>query len=144
MKMEKFEDILNQMSKPEPGELKHADVLSKAIVKAKDRSAVGFWWLSIPVYLIAAFIMKSIYTPNFSIASAFHELFTMNGYMAVLLFLVLPVLLIIINLINIKQLYFLYGNNQRQSFAKLVFTEVLIIILSLIALVIYFYETYFN
>ena len=144
MEMGKFEDILDQMSKPEISDLKHADAMGKAIVKVKDKSAVSLWGLSIPFYLLAAFVMKSIYTPGLSVVSAFHELFEMKGHVAVLIFLVLPVLLIVINIINIRQLFFLYGDKRKPSFSKLVFAEMFIIFLSVIALIIYFYETYFD
>ena len=132
------------MSKPEIGELKHADMLAKGITKIKDKSTVSLWWVSIPVYLVAAFLMKSFYTPHLSIASAFHEMFGIKSYIGVLLFLVLPIILIIINLINTKQLFFLYGNSKRTTFFKLIYTEILIIILSLTVILIYFYETFTN
>lgn len=144
MEMEHFEDLLSQMSKPEIGELKHADALAKAIVKVKDKSAVSLWWLSIPFYLVAAFVMKSIYSPGLSVTSAFHELFNMKGYMADLFFFILPMLLIIINVINIKQLHFLYGARKKLSFVKIIFTEAFIILLSAITLIFYFYETFFS
>jgi len=140
--MEKFEDILDQISKPEVSGLKHEDMLAKSITKVKDKSAVSLWWLSIPVYMVAAFTMKSFYTPHLSIASALHELFDRKGYLAVLLFLILPIILIIINVINARQLFFLYGNRKRTAFLKLIYTEILIIFLSLVVLLIYFYETF--
>jgi len=135
---------LNEMTKPEIGELKHEDMLAKGITKIKDKSTVSLWWVSIPVYLVAAFVMKSFYTPHLSIASAFHEMFGIKSYIGVLLFLVLPIILIIINLINAKQLFFLYGNSKRTAFLKMIYIETLMIILSLIVLLIYFYETFTN
>ena len=70
MKMEKFEDILNQMSKPDVGELRHEEMLAKGITKVMARSRVSLWWVSIPVYLIVAFVIKSFFTPDLSVTSA--------------------------------------------------------------------------
>ncbi len=140
--MEKFEEILNDMSKPEIGGLKHEDMLAKGITRIKDTSTVSLWWVSIPVYLATAFAMKSFYTPHLSMAAAFHEMFGIKSYTGVPLFLVLPIILIIINLVNTRQLFFLYGNSKRLAFLKLIYTEILIIIVSLVVLLIYFYEIF--
>lgn len=137
MEMKNFEEILINMSKPEISQLKHQDMLAKAIINAKGKSVVSFWWLCIPLYLMAAFAMKSIYFPQTPLISTFRELTDQKGYMAVLLFVVLPVILIIINLLTIRQLFFLYGNTKVTRFIKTVLAQILIIILSLLILIIY-------
>jgi hypothetical protein len=138
MEMENFEEKLIKMTKPEISQLKHQDMLEKAIINARDKSVVSLWWLCIPIYLVAALIMKSIYIPKISFISTFHELIDNQGYMAVLLFIVLPAILIIINLLTIRQLFYLYGNTKAFVFIKTVKAQVLIIILSLLILIIYF------
>lgn len=137
MEMKNFEENLINMSKPEISQLKHQDMLANAIIKAKDKSVVSLWWLSIPLYLVAALAMKSIYFPQASLISTFRELTDQQGYMAVLLFIALPVILIIINFLAIRQLYFLYGNTKLILFIKTVMAQVLIIILSFLILLFY-------
>lgn len=137
MEMEKFEESLSRMTKPEVKELMHEEALAKGIASVRDKSTVSLWWLSIPVYLIAAFIMKSLYTPGLSIDSAFQELFESQSYLSALLFLVLPILLVVINFINAKQLLFLYGQSDGMGRLKLVLVEVIVIAVSLIVLIIY-------
>ncbi len=59
MEMKNFEDKLFHMTKPEVSQLKHQDMLANAITKAKDKSVLSWWWLSIPLYLITTLLMKS-------------------------------------------------------------------------------------
>jgi hypothetical protein len=136
--MKNFEENLINMSKPEISHLKHQDMLANAIINAKDKSVVSLWWVSIPLYLLAAFAMKSIYFPQTTWISTFRELTSKQGYLAVLLFIVLPVILIIINSLTIRQLYFLYGNTKLSLLIKTVLAQILIIILSLLILLFYF------
>ena len=136
--MKNFEEKLINMTKPEISQLKHQDMLAKAIINAKDKTVVSLWWLCVPLYLLAAFTMKTIYIPQTSFISTFHELTNKQGYMAVLLFVVLPFALIVINLLTIRQLFFLYGNTKVRVFIKTVLPQVLIIIFSLFIIIIYF------
>src|SRR5437868_11774120 len=138
MTTENFEENLKKITKPEMSELKHEVMLSKIIIKTKDRSVVSFWWLFIPLYVIAAFIMKSYYTPNASLITILHEFADSKGYTTVLLFFILPVLLIVINLLSIKQLYFLYNGLTKAGFLKTIAVQILIIVFSLFVLLIYF------
>ena len=62
--MDDFEKILEQMSKPEIKHLQHEELLSKIISNAKEYSVLSFWWMSIPVYVIALFIMKTFFMPK--------------------------------------------------------------------------------
>ncbi len=133
-----FEDILENMTKPEIRELKHEAALSKIIMKAKNRSVVSFWWLCIPLYIIVALIMKTYFTPNVSLTSTLHEFTKSRSHAAILLFLVLPLLLIVINLLSIKQLFFLYNTLVKEEFLKKIATQILIILFSLFVLFIYF------
>ncbi len=137
MTTENFEDSLKNMTKTEVPELKHEIMLSKIIKKAKAISTVSFWWLCIPLYVIAAFIMKSYYTPNASLIKILHEFTDSKGYTEVLLFFILPILLIVINLLSIKQLYFVYSDLTKARFLKMSFAQISIILLSLIVLLIY-------
>lgn len=136
--MENFDEILTQMSKPEVPELKHADLLAKAITNAEDKSVVSLWWLLIPLYVVAALVMKSMYMPQSSFTDNLHALAAKDSYTSLLLFLVLPILLIIINVLTIKKLYFLSGNPKPLNFIKLVYSNIFFIAASLVLLIIYF------
>jgi hypothetical protein len=133
-----FENILNNMTKPDVPELKHEDMLPGMIMKAKGKTAVSFWWLIIPLYVIAAFVMKSFYMPGSSFISILHQATNSNSYITVLLFLVLPIILTIANVLTIKQLFFLYGSLKKEAFIKIIVVELLIILLSLLVIIIYF------
>ena len=137
MKTDHFEDILKNITKPEVPELKHEDMLSQMIMKVKDKSVVSFWWLCIPLYIIAAFLMKSSYYPKTTFTSILHEFTNTKNYISVLIFFVLPVLLIVINLITIKQLSFLFSGLTKTEFLKTIVTQIVIILFSLFVLSIY-------
>ncbi len=138
--MKTFEDELNQMSKPEVGYLRHENLLAKSISRVQDKSRVSLWWISIPVYMLSAFIMKGFYTHNFSIASSLHEIFSMNGYLRGLVFFALPAILIVANLTSIRQLMFLYGSSEKTALYKLIYSEALVVFLSLIVMLVFVYE----
>ena len=137
MKMENFEDILTKMTKPEVANLKHEDMLANAIRKAKDKSVISWWWLSIPLYLIAALLMKSFFMPQTTLLSNIHEMAGKEIYTSVLFFLVLPIVFIIINLISIQNIHFLSGSPKKISFLGIVWLNVLMIVFSILILIIY-------
>jgi hypothetical protein len=136
MSTENFEDILKNMEKPGVQNLKHEAMLPGMIAKTKSRSVVSLWWLLIPLYVIACLLMKSFYVPNTSLTSLLHEFSNEKTYASVLLFYILPALLIIINIISIKQLYFLYGSLTKAGFLKMIWSQLFIIIVSLLVLLI--------
>lgn len=136
--MENFEKKLSEITKPRVSDLKHEDILADTITKVKDKSVVSLWWLVIPLYIIAAFVMKSFFMPSASFVSSLHELADKHGYTAVLLFIVLPVIIIVANLVSIKQVYFLSGSPKTINFLRIVITNILLIVISLSVLLIYF------
>ena len=135
--MQNFEEKLIQMTKPEVSQLKHQDMLANAITKAKDKSVLSWWWLSIPLYIIAALLMKSVFMPNTTLISNIHEFISKERYSSVLFFLVLPIMFIVINFISIRRIYFLSGNQKTLNFSQSVWFNVLIIFLSILVLIIY-------
>lgn len=137
MKMEKFEEILLQMSKPEVSQLKHQGILSNTITKAKDNSVLSSWWLSIPLYILATLLMKKFFTPSTTLMSNLHDLTTKEKYFSVLFFAVLPIVLIVLNFISIRNIYFLSGSPKTAAFVRIVWLNALIIIVSIIILIIY-------
>jgi hypothetical protein len=137
MEMKNFEEKLAQMTKPEVTHLKHQDMLASAITKAKDKSVISWWWLSIPLYLIATFLMKTIFMPQTTLRLSIHEFAIREMYSSVLFFLVLPIVFIIINFISIRNIYFLSGSPKSISFLQTAWFNVLMIIFSILILLIY-------
>ncbi len=137
MKMKKFEEILSQMTKPEVSELKHKDMLANTITKAKDKSVLSWWWLSIPLYILATLLMKSFFMSSTTLMSNLSDLASKQKYSSILFFVALPITFILINFMSIKKIYFLSGSPKSINFLKVVWFNVLIIIASVLILIIY-------
>jgi len=135
--MENFEETLFKMTKPEVSQLKHQDTLANAITKAKDKSALSWWWLSIPLYMLATLLMKSFFMPSTTLMSNLHDLTSKEKYSSVFFFVFLPIIFIAINFISIKNIYFLSGSPKSLNFFQAVWFNVLIIIASILILIIY-------
>jgi membrane protease YdiL (CAAX protease family) len=113
------------------------DILEKAIINAKDKSVLSWWWLTIPLYIIAGFIMKTSYVPGTTLAMNLHELAGREKYFCLLFFLALPLFFIVINFISIRKIYILSGSPKNISILRSVWYNVLIIFASLSVLIIY-------
>jgi hypothetical protein len=137
MEMENFEEKLTQMTKPEVTNLKHQDMLANAITKAKDKSVISWWWLSIPLYLIVTLLMKTIFMPQTTLRLNIHDFTSREIYSSILFFIVLPILFIVINFISIRNIYFLSGSQKSISFLRAAWFNVLMIIFSILILIIY-------
>lgn len=135
--MENFEDKLTRMTKPEVNQLKHQNMLANSISKAKDGSVLSLWWLSIPLYIIAVLLMKTVFMPHTTLFSNLHDLTEKNKYSSLLVFLLLPLIFITINIISIRKTYFLLGSAWTVNFFKAVWANILVIICSIIVLIIY-------
>jgi len=137
MEKENFEKKLSDMTKPEIPDLKHEDLLAGAIINAKDKSVVSWWWLSVPLFIIMMLLMKSFYMPGTSLISNIHELAGKEKYMSLIFFLISPIVLIVVNLLSIRRIYYLSGNPKPVNFLETVWFNVLIILLSFLILIIY-------
>jgi hypothetical protein len=135
--MENFEEKLNEIAKPEITRLKHQDMLAKELVESKEKSIVSWWWLVIPLYIIAAFIMKSIYMPQSNLVTNINDFFIKEKNISVLFFIIIPIALIAINFISIKRIYFLSGNPRTLNFLKTIWFNISIIIISILILIFY-------
>ncbi len=138
MGIKSFEEQLIKMKKPKVSQLKHQDMLEKAITSAKDKSVLSVWLLSIPIYILAALLMKSYFMRSTTLFSNLHELAQRMEYMSILFFVVLPVVFIAINFISIRKVYFLSGNPKAVFFFKVIWFNLLIMLASFIILIIYF------
>ena len=110
METQDFEKKLSEMTKPEMPQLKHENMLANAIINARDKSVVSWWWLSVPVFIILMLMMKSTFMPVTTLISNMHELESSQKYMSLIFFLISPVVLIIINVASIMKIYLLSGN----------------------------------
>ena len=137
METENFEKELIQMSKPEVSHLRHQEMLSKVILKAKDKSVLSWWWISIPLYLLATLLMKSLFMPSTTLISNLHELRGRVKQTSILFFILLPVVFIVFNFLSIRKIYLLSGNPKTFKFLSVVWFNLIIIILSLLILMIY-------
>jgi hypothetical protein len=137
MDKQNFEEKLLRMTKPEVSNLKHQDMLAKAITKAKDKSVLSWWWLSIPLYIIAMLLMKSAFMPNTTLISNIHELAIKERYTSILFFLVVPIVFIIVNLLSIRKIYYLSGNPKTLYFLQTIWYNVLMLVLCILILLIY-------
>jgi hypothetical protein len=113
------------------------EMLANAISNAKDRSVVNWWWLSVPLYIIAALLMKTVFMPKTTLISNIHEFAGKEKYSSIFFFLILPAISIIINLISIRKVYFLSGNPKELKFLEGVWYNILMIIISVLILIIY-------
>jgi hypothetical protein len=138
MEIKNFEEELIKMRKPNVSQLKHQDMLSKAITSAKNRSVLSIWWLSIPLYILATLLMKSYFMPRTTLFSNLHLTAQKMKYSSILFFVVIPVLFVVINFISIRKIYFLFPNPKTIAFIKAIWFNLLLIIASLIILIIYF------
>ena len=137
MEKENFEKKLENMTKPEIQGLKHETLLAGAIINAKDKSVVSWWWLSVPAFVVLMLLMKSVFMPGTTFISNMHEIENTQKYIATIFFLISPLILIIINVFTIKKIHFLSGSPRWINFLGTVWYNVLIIIFSLFILLIY-------
>lgn len=137
MEKENFEKKLKEMKKPEVTHLKHEDMLSNAISNAKDKSVVSLWWLSIPLFITAMLMMKSMYMPGTSLISNLKELAASQRYIFIVFFIASPLVLILVNILTIRKIYVLSGSPKSLNFLEAVWVNVLMIVLSVLILIIY-------
>jgi|ERR1022692_3354438 hypothetical protein len=138
MEIKNLDEQLIKMRKPTISQLKHQDMLAKAITSAKDKSVLSVWWLSIPLYILATLLMKSYFMPSTTLFSNLHELAKKMKYSSILFLFVIPVVFILINFISIRKVYFYSGNPKTTVFIKAIWFNILIMFASLIILIIYF------
>jgi len=137
MEMQKFEEKLIQMTKPDVLHLKHEDMLANAITKAKDKSVVSWWWLCIPLYIIATLLMKTFFIPGTTLISNILKLTGKEMYSSVLFFFLLPIVFITINFISIRKIYLLSGNPKTVNFIFSIWFNAVVIIFSMLVILIY-------
>lgn len=126
------------MSKPVIPNLKHQELLSRVILRAKDQNTVSWWWLTIPVYLLVTLFMKSMYMPATTWISNIRELVKTEQGLALFFFIVVPMMIIIVNLISIRKMLYLYGSPGPVKLLKNAWIQVMLIIISMLVILLYF------
>jgi hypothetical protein len=137
METQNFEEKLLKMTKPEVNQLKHQDMLADAITNAKDKSVVSWWWLSVPLFIIAMLMMKSAFMPNTTLISNIHELKSKQPVSSLIFFLIVPVCIIIFNAWSIRKVWSLSDNPKDSNSIQSLWVNGLMIFLSIIVLIIY-------
>jgi hypothetical protein len=137
MEKQNFEKKLAEMTKPEIQQLKHENMLANAIINAKDKTVVSWWWLSIPVFIILMLLMKSVYMPGTTLITNIHELAGREKYISLIVFLISPIVLIIVNAFSIQKIYFLSGSPKSLNFLQTVWSNIMNIFLSVLIILIY-------
>ncbi len=135
METQNFEEKLLKMTKPEVNQLKHQDMLANAITNAKDKSVVSWWWLSIPLFIIAMLTMKSVYMPHTTLISNIHELKRQQPVTSVIFFLIVPVFLIIFNGFSIRKIWSLTFDHKDANSVQTIWVNGLMIFFSIIILI---------
>ena len=136
--MENFEEQLIKMSKPEFTQIRHQHLLVIEIEKAKNKLVVHWWWILIPLYLLATLLMKSYYMPSTTFISNLHEIKSHDKMFANIIFLLIPIIFILLNILNIWKLYRLAFPLDFYSVAKLIWINITIIFISLTILILNF------
>ena len=137
MENNNFEMKLTEMTKPEIPQLKHEDMLGNAIVNAKDKSVVSLWWLSVPAFIVLMLIMKSVYMPGTTLVSNMKEMELQNKFVSIIFFLVSPVVLIIINALSIRKIYYLSGSPKSAAFLQAAWLNIMVIAFAVVVLIMY-------
>jgi hypothetical protein len=132
-----FEEQLLQMEKPKVSKLKHQDMLAIAVTNAKDNSVLSLWWLSIPLYMLAMLLMKSMFMPSTTLFSNLHEVTQQMKYSSILFFVIVPLVFMIINVVTVRKIYVYSGRPKAAAFIKITWINLLIILASIIILFIY-------
>ena len=94
--MDDFEKMLVNLSKPEVKELSHQHVLADQIIQAKNKHALSFWWLLIPIYVIAMLAMKTFYVKT-SLKEEINSFRTFHPLLAFSFFILGPIIFILFN-----------------------------------------------
>jgi hypothetical protein len=134
---EDFEKQLIEMAKPEITRLAHEDLLVKAITNANAQTTVSLWWLSIPIYFLASFLMKLYFVRGSTLSSTFLDFLDKNSYTAVLLLVIIPLLLILVNLRSLRKMHIAANGNMRIIPLRSIVAHCLFILVSIIILLIY-------
>ena len=134
--MDDFEKTLMEMSKPKLTRLRHQEILSKELFMNRHRNAVSWWWLGIPLYIVTALVMKSVYSPTGSLEAGIRQLKNHNKSLTYLAFVVVPVLLILINAVNLFKIGRMIKTRDLY-FLKAIQVNLIILVLSVVVLIIF-------
>jgi hypothetical protein len=133
-----FEETLSGMTKPGIPELKHQTLLAEAISRGRSKSVLSLWWVSIPLYVTAMLLMKSLYVHDTTLITNLHEFIGREKYAAALFFLIAPAVFIIMNAASIRRIHYLSGSPGFAALLRTAWFNAAIIVVSFTILFIYF------
>lgn len=135
--MPDFEDMLDEMGKPELPDLRHKELLERVIVRGRDRSVLNVWWLAIGFYMVAAWVMKSAYVPGMTLRRSMAEYAGRHPYLAVIFFLIIPGTVMISCLITLRRTFRDAGRPAWKDFARAMAARYLTIGAAVLLILIY-------
>lgn len=124
------------MSKPAMPDLKHQEALMDLITRGKRKTAVSFWWLAVPLFMMAMLLMQQIYRPQSTFRSSIRDFKDRNSVEAVFLLVIAPLILAIANGWQIARLDFLLRPRGASRFT-ITWPQWLIIIISVAIIIVY-------
>jgi hypothetical protein len=137
MELKELETKLSKMEIPAIDKLKHADLLAYATIRAKDKSVLSWWWLSIPLYIIAMLLMKSFFIHETTWKTIMKNFIEQQHYSSLLLFVIIPVFSILFNFISIRKIYYILGNPEFKQILHMVWLHIILIFVSFVLIVLY-------
>ena len=137
MEIKEFEDMITNMPKPELSHLRHQSLLLSALSKAKHKFTLSFWWIAIPLFVIAVTLMESLFFKGTRFYTVFSALQIRHDLAYHLLFLALPLTLIVLNIISLRNYYKIHLSPQKMNFLRFLWPNLSIIIFSILVLIVY-------
>lgn len=104
--MEDLQKILTGMSKPEVPPLRHQEALTDLIIHCKRKATLSLWWLSVPVFIIGALVMKQLYKPRSTLWASIRELKGRHSTQSLILLFFLPLIVSILQIWQLRRLHF--------------------------------------
>jgi len=135
--MQEFEVRLKQVEKPVVHDLRHQDVLAIAVADARSRSVVSWWWLAVSLYSLAALLMKTLFVPQETLTRNLHEFAMRDGWLSIVVFLILPGLSIAVNLPTMMRIYRESGKPRASRLLRITWLNVAVVIVSVVVIFIY-------
>jgi hypothetical protein len=133
-----LEDGFIKMTKDEVAKIEHQTIMFDTILRSKDTLVLSGWWLSIPLFVIAMLLMKSVYMPNTSLISNIHEFKGGEKYISFFIFVIIPLFSIILNINTIRKINYFSVPHERSSIVEVKWFNHLLIVFSMCVLIIYF------
>lgn len=135
--MDEFEQMLDDLSRPELPPLRHQEFMERAVIRIKARTIVSLWWLVIGCYVVASLLMKAAHVPGSSFARSFRLFSTVHPGWTILLFVVIPTAVAIFTAVSLHRIYVLAGRPRKAAFLRRMTLQSLTLVASIALLFMY-------